>query len=671
MRRIRHRLVHHDPLDPLRPGRPFFTFGIAGALVWILWSVYSTPALSAAQIALFEGFDVGGDFEVPPAAEVFANLLPPLSLAGQDAVWAPEPSPGEVPTPAETATAVSRAAEKEGRATPAQTLPRRPSTSPSGRTTAAPSGNDGGGSRLAAAPIPSDSPNCLGFDWQEDAQARFEQDRSDPWGLDGPAGSAFAGRAGVACEGLPRQAAQPAPGPVPQAPTPSAAPTARTSSASARATVPSLIPTPLPTPIATPTPRPTATPTTTPTATPTPTSSPSAEPSEPVTGGSGAHVPDQYSCTDFTTQAEAQTLLDADPSDPHFLDDDDDGIACNDLLPGYWDTGDAAFLSDLRAATPTREELVTVDPGRARYGVFTEHAFVTERGVDELDSFVSAAGKHPDTVLVFQQWNLDGGFPRGLVIEAWRRGMLPIITWEPIVVDGGDQWAPELDEIRRGDYDEYLARWSQEAADLGLPFGLRFAHELNGDWYPWSEEVAGNEAGDYAATWRYVHERLSPTRDQAMWIWSPNLVHSRPDIDLGPLYPGDDVVDWVGTSGYYRRVDGQPSFAKTFGSTIDQLRRVAGGKPILLAEIGADADDTDKKTEWIESLFSGLAEPEYADVMGFVWFNMDKSDPDSSDPDDVHRDWRIEQSEESAAAFRDGVATGPTAGRYGAGHPIE
>lgn len=39
-------------------------------------------------------------------------------------------------------------------------------------------------------------------------------------------------------------------------------------------------------------------------------------------------------CADFTTQAEAQTVLEQDPSDPNGLDGDSDGIACESLPSG-------------------------------------------------------------------------------------------------------------------------------------------------------------------------------------------------------------------------------------------------------------------------------------------------------------------------------------------------
>ena len=76
--------------------------------------------------------------------------------------------------------------------------------------------------------------------------------------------------------------------------------------------------------IATTGPAPTPTPTATPTPTPTPT-----PPS--LLGACGPCAATDCNCSDFDTQAEAQTCLDADPSDPFNLDGDGDGEACESL----------------------------------------------------------------------------------------------------------------------------------------------------------------------------------------------------------------------------------------------------------------------------------------------------------------------------------------------------
>jgi Excalibur calcium-binding domain len=55
-------------------------------------------------------------------------------------------------------------------------------------------------------------------------------------------------------------------------------------------------------------------------------------------------------CGDFATQSEAQAELERDPSDPHGLDEDDDGVACESLA-GSPDDEDADI------AVPERAEL--------------------------------------------------------------------------------------------------------------------------------------------------------------------------------------------------------------------------------------------------------------------------------------------------------------------------
>ena len=53
-----------------------------------------------------------------------------------------------------------------------------------------------------------------------------------------------------------------------------------------------------------------------------------------------------YDCADFQTRAQAVAVLERDPSDPHYLDGDGDGIPCEDLPPGEGYAADANSHSD-------------------------------------------------------------------------------------------------------------------------------------------------------------------------------------------------------------------------------------------------------------------------------------------------------------------------------------
>ena len=58
-----------------------------------------------------------------------------------------------------------------------------------------------------------------------------------------------------------------------------------------------------------------------------------------------------------------------------------------------------------------------------------------------------------------------------------------------------------------GKYDSYIPQnVAEDARDWGHPFFLRFDWEMNGNWFPWSEGVNGNQSGEFVAAWRHVHD---------------------------------------------------------------------------------------------------------------------------------------------------------------------
>ena len=173
--------------------------------------------------------------------------------------------------------------------------------------------------------------------------------------------------------------------------------------------------------------------------------------------------------------------------------------------------------------------------------------------------------------------------------------------------------------------------------------GIRFAHEMNGYWYPWAEQANGNRKGEYLLAWRHIHDIFEAEgATNVVWIWSPNISYenSTPLIDL---YPGDTYVDWIGFSGYYGTGGNEEykSFDELFAPSIDEVSRVTH-KPIVIAETGA-VDDAGRKAEWITELFESL--PRHPEIIGVVWFEGVKQ-----------ADWRVSVSAAATAAFAEGVA---------------
>jgi hypothetical protein len=336
-----------------------------------------------------------------------------------------------------------------------------------------------------------------------------------------------------------------------------------------------------------------------------------------------------FTCDRFTTQPEAQAAYDADLAKGAVLDGDGDGVAC-EHLPGLVVPPPPPEL-----VLPTTDQLLR--PSTRLYGVHTPEAPFVMR---EVDDFTESVGKAPNNVMFFS--NFSRGFPAGPVDNAWHSGMLPIISFEPILEDADGQ--PRTADIASGEWDEYFREWATAAKADGRPVALRFAHEMNGDWYTWSDGAFGNANGDFVEAWRHVHDLFDEVgADNVLWIWSVNRIDALKDKTIGRVYPGADYVDWVGMSGYYREAYSTPTFDGTFAMTLGALRTVAPGKLVMLTEVGAGTSEANR-VEWIESFFAGLLERQ--EIIGFTWFNDFKSGGD----------WRVQYSAATTDAFASGVA---------------
>lgn len=263
----------------------------------------------------------------------------------------------------------------------------------------------------------------------------------------------------------------------------------------------------------------------------------------------------------------------------------------------------------------------------------------------ELDEVAALAGEAPSIILSYKDFNQA---PPLTELEAVRaRGAVTLLTWEPWAWGGGtDQPAYSLDRIAAGDFDAHLLSWGQSLAAWGHPVMLRFGHEMNGDWYPWAEGINGNATGDYVAAWRHVHDVVESTgASNITWVWNPNVPYwgSTP---LAGLYPGSAYVDAVALDGYNWGTSATWSTWQTpsqlFGQGISELRSLAPGKEILIAETSS-AEQGGSKADWNTSLISYLAAQ--GDVTAITWFHFNKE-----------ADWRIDSSSSSAQALKNALA---------------
>jgi hypothetical protein len=257
----------------------------------------------------------------------------------------------------------------------------------------------------------------------------------------------------------------------------------------------------------------------------------------------------------------------------------------------------------------------------------------------------------------------------GWYVNAWADLQRQLDVWEPLGIKTHVVWEPRLKgnkdplaAILNGSQDAIIADFAERAKAYGKPFFLRFAHEMNGNWYPWSGAATGQDPQKYIDAWKYVWNMFDALgAKNAIWVWAPNWnsVPAEPWNDAQNYYPldpsgSDKYVDWVGVDFFGLRYDDLP--------VATNLNTIAGfsSKPLMVAETSA-ADcasyfpgATRTKAQWIGDLFGEVASRPA--IRALFWFNENKWS---------EADWRITScpNPEALMAYRAGVADPRYVGR--------
>jgi beta-mannanase len=270
--------------------------------------------------------------------------------------------------------------------------------------------------------------------------------------------------------------------------------------------------------------------------------------------------------------------------------------------------------------------------------------------------------------------NFSSAFPNGFVQGNAYVGRISFLTWE--FMPGSSQKLEGyegrvLEAITDGHYDDVLNSWADGMRAFGKPVFLRFGHEMNGDWYPWSGVKNGGGQLDgygspdladgperYVDAFRYIHETFTAHgAENVLWVWCPNAPFEVMENALGPwnqaaaYYPGDDYVDWLcfdgynwGSSAFGQQFNAQwLSFSEIFASSYAELVAINPDKPIIIGEFASTEDGGDKAA-WITDAFDAIRH-DYPQIRALIWFHIAKE-----------TDWRINSSDAALGAYREAVA---------------
>ena len=202
----------------------------------------------------------------------------------------------------------------------------------------------------------------------------------------------------------------------------------------------------------------------------------------------------------------------------------------------------------------------------------------------------------------------------------------------------------DLKLIANGTWDEYFRQSAIAVKQFGGPVFISIDHEMNGNWYPYSQAYPGSRttAADYVAAWKRIVDIFNKNgATNVAWVWAPNV----PDVGGVPYqnyYPGDDYVDWIGVSLYSGN---DPRALDTI------YNQFSARKPFFITE-WATAPEKNKynarfpgEVAWVKEFFDSLNQ-NYPRVKAISWFNWNQGDGD----------YRLQRVPAQAQAYAQDVA---------------
>ncbi|MFI5025216.1 MAG: glycoside hydrolase family 26 protein [Solirubrobacterales bacterium] len=294
---------------------------------------------------------------------------------------------------------------------------------------------------------------------------------------------------------------------------------------------------------------------------------------------------------------------------------------------------------------------------------------------DRLEHFEDAAKRDVAWAYFSNNW-FDGEirFPTGAVELIDSEGTVPFIRL--MARSGFRQGADpnfSMRSIARGDWDDQLTEWCEDAADTGIPLLAEFGTEVNGFWFPWNGRWNG--AGGYS--WRDNALYDGPESFQLAYRHIVDLCREAGanditwffHVDVGGwpqaewndawnYYPGDDYVDWIGLSDYGPQKPGQPweSFhSRMDGFIYDLTGELGTDKPLAVLEYGAAAAPSRtqqaRKARWISDAAKLVGEEHWPEIRALAYWHERWKNGNGS-VSDLHMD----SSPAVRSAYREALA---------------
>jgi mannan endo-1,4-beta-mannosidase len=276
-----------------------------------------------------------------------------------------------------------------------------------------------------------------------------------------------------------------------------------------------------------------------------------------------------------------------------------------------------------------------------------------------VDDWAKKVGAAPQLVAKFEAFSNNRTID-AFIGESERQGVDRLVVswepWKPVPTSRGlvAQFQPQLGyrnaDIAAGWQDPYIERFARSLARFGGIVYLRYAHEMNGYWYPWSQDRSA-----YRRSWRHVvtlFRRTGAHNVRFVWSVNPSLYLSQRVWlrSLRPYWPGSRYVDVVGSTMI--NFGGRKNYTvRRFDPRLRALHRVYR-KPIMLTEVNTQYAH---RVQWLRNLRRMLREMPW--INSIAWSQL----PSRGKAHLAHvgyLDWDVQEDPAAAAVLRSIIQDG-------------
>jgi hypothetical protein len=270
------------------------------------------------------------------------------------------------------------------------------------------------------------------------------------------------------------------------------------------------------------------------------------------------------------------------------------------------------------------------------------------------DDWARDVGAPPQLVAKFEAFSRKPSIDNYLNEAQRRRISSVMVSWEPwrpvpaargLSAQQRPQPGYRNADIAAGARDSYIRRFARSLASFRGQVYLRYAHEMNGFWYPWS-----HNAPAYVRAWRRIvriFRGAGASNVRFVWSVNPNLYQPPGERlrNMHRYWPGSRYVDAVGSTMINFGGQKDYSVARLYASL--RTVRLAFRKPVVLTETNTARRG---RVRWLQDLRSMLRRASW--IRAVVWSQLPSRGKVQRGRSIGDTDWDVTADPAAAAVLR-------------------